>query len=98
MAPAATPSAVRRARQSAEIIRSFPVLAELEAEVHENLRELDFGIFEGLSRAHAVALAATRMTCLRQVVDDRQLAVLRILTGRRRSLGEDRSRMVSRLH
>ena len=39
--------------------------------------------------AHSVALAATRMTGLRQVVDDQQLAVLRILADRRRSLGED---------
>jgi transposase len=37
--------------------------------------------------AHSVALAATRMTGLRVVVDDQQLAVLRILADRRRSLG-----------
>ena len=43
--------------------------------------------------AHSVALAATRMTGLRQVVDDQQLAVLRILADRRRSLGEDHTRM-----
>jgi transposase len=48
--------------------------------------------------AHSVALAATRMTGLRQVVDDQQLAVLRILADRRRSLGEDHTRMVSQLH
>src|SRR5215468_1955861 len=48
--------------------------------------------------AHSVALAATRMTGLRQVVDDPQLAVLRILADRRRSLGEDHTRMVSQLH
>ena len=48
--------------------------------------------------AHSVALAATRMTGLRRVVNDQQLAVLRILVGRRRSLGEDHTRMVSRLH
>jgi transposase len=48
--------------------------------------------------AHSVALAATRMTGLRQVVDDQQLAVLRILADRRRSLGEDHTRMVCQLH
>ena len=37
--------------------------------------------------AHSVALAAARMTGLRPVVDDQQLAVLRILAGRRRALG-----------
>src|SRR5580693_9483796 len=34
--------------------------------------------------AHSVALVATRMTGLRTVVDDEQLAVLRILADRRR--------------
>jgi transposase len=48
--------------------------------------------------AHSVALAATRMTGLRLVTDDQQLAVLRILAGRRRSLGEDHTRMISQLH
>jgi transposase len=48
--------------------------------------------------AHSVALAATRMPGLRRVVDDQQLAVLRILADRRRSLGEDHTRMVSQLH
>jgi transposase len=48
--------------------------------------------------AHSVALAATRVTGLRRVVDDQQLAVLRILADRRRSLGEDHTRMVSQLH
>ena len=48
--------------------------------------------------AHSVALAATRMNGLRPVVDDQQLAVLRILADRRRSLGEDHTRMVSQLH
>ena len=48
--------------------------------------------------AHSVALAATRMTGLRRVADDQQLAVLRILADRRRSLGEDHTRMVSQLH
>jgi transposase len=48
--------------------------------------------------AHSVALAATRMTGLRPVVEDHQLAVLRILADRRRSLGEDHTRMISQLH
>src|SRR5437764_5900362 len=48
--------------------------------------------------AHSVALAATRMPGLRRVVDDQQLAVLRILADRRRSLGEDHTRMISQLH
>jgi transposase len=48
--------------------------------------------------AHSAALAATRMTGLRPVVDDQQLAVLRILADRRRSLGEDHTRMVCQLH
>jgi transposase len=48
--------------------------------------------------AHSVALAATRMPGLRRVADDQQLAVLRILADRRRSLGEDHTRMISQLH
>ena len=48
--------------------------------------------------ARSVALAATRMTGLRPVVNDEQLAVLRILADRRRSLGEDHTRMISQLH
>ena len=48
--------------------------------------------------AHSVALAATRMSRLRPVAGDAQLAVLRILAGRRRSLGEDHTRMVCQLH
>ena len=48
--------------------------------------------------AHSVALVATRMKGLRPVVDDAQLAVLRILADRRRSLGEDHTRMISQLH
>jgi transposase len=47
--------------------------------------------------AHSVALAATRMTGLRPVAGDQQLAVLRILADRRRSLGEDHTRMISQL-
>jgi len=48
--------------------------------------------------AHSVALAATRMQGLRPAVDDQQLAVLRILADRRRSLGEDHTRMICQLH
>jgi len=52
----------------------------------------------GATGAHSVALAATRMQGLRPVVDDAQLAVLRILAGRRRSLVEDHTRMICQLH
>jgi transposase len=38
------------------------------------------------------------MSGLRPVVDDEQLAVLRVLVDRRRSLGEDHTRMISQLH
>jgi transposase len=48
--------------------------------------------------AHSFALVATRMTGLRPVIDDEQLAVLRILADRRWSLGEDHTRMISQLH
>jgi transposase len=48
--------------------------------------------------AHSVALVGTRMTGLRPVIDDEQLAVLRILVDRHRSLGEDHTRMISQLH
>ena len=48
--------------------------------------------------AHSVALAATRMGRLRPVAGGAQLAVLRILAGRRRWLGEDHTRMVCQLH
>ena len=44
--------------------------------------------------AHSVALVGTRMAGLRPVVDDEQLAVLRVLVDRRRSLGEDHTRMI----
>ena len=37
--------------------------------------------------AHSVALVGTRMSGLRPVVNDEQLAVLRLLVDRRRSLG-----------
>ena len=39
--------------------------------------------------------SGTRMAGLRPVVNDEQLAVLRILVDRRRSLGEDDTRMVA---
>ena len=48
--------------------------------------------------AHSVALVATRMSGLRPVADNEQLTVLRILADRRRSLGEDHTRMISQLH
>jgi transposase len=48
--------------------------------------------------AHSVALVGTRMAGLRPVVEDQQLAVLRVLADRRRSLGEDHTRMISQLH
>jgi len=38
------------------------------------------------------------MAGLRPVVNDEQLAVLRLLVDRRRSLGEDHTRMVAQLH
>jgi transposase len=48
--------------------------------------------------AHSVALVGTRMSGLRPVVDDQQLAVLRVLADRRRSLGEDHTRVVNQVH
>jgi transposase len=48
--------------------------------------------------AHSIALVGTRMSGLRPVVDDEALTVLRLLADRRRSLGEDHTRMVSQLH
>jgi hypothetical protein len=53
---------------------------------------------KGATDAHSVALVGTRMTGLRPVVYDEQLAILRVLVDRRRSLGEDHTRMVSQLH
>ena len=50
------------------------------------------------SDAHSVALVGTRMAGLRPVVDDQQLTVLQILVDRRRSLGEDHTRMIAQLH
>lgn len=48
--------------------------------------------------AHSVALVGTRMAGLRQVVDDEQLAVLRIMIDRRNSLGDEHNRLISQLH
>jgi transposase len=48
--------------------------------------------------AHSIALVGTRMSGLRPVVDDEQLTVLRVLVDRRRSLGQDHTRMVAQLH
>jgi len=48
--------------------------------------------------AHSVALVGVRMAGLRPVINDEQLAVLRVLVDRRRSLGEDHTRMISQLH
>jgi transposase len=48
--------------------------------------------------AHSVALVGTRMSGLRPVINDEDLTVLRLLVDRRRSLGEDHTRMVSQLH
>ncbi|MEV4481710.1 IS110 family transposase [Micromonospora coxensis] len=48
--------------------------------------------------ARSIALVGTRMAGLRPLVNDEQLALLRILVDRRRSLGEDHTRMVSQLH
>jgi transposase len=48
--------------------------------------------------AHSVAMVGTRMAGLRPLVNDEQLAVLRILVDRRRCLGEDHTRMISQLH
>ncbi|MCW2813590.1 MAG: Transposase family protein, partial [Nocardioides sp.] len=48
--------------------------------------------------AHSVALVGTRMAGLRPVVDNTDLAVLRVLVDRRRALGEDHTRMTSQVH
>ena len=47
---------------------------------------------------HSVALVGTRMSGLRPVINDEQLAVLRILVDRRRSLGEEHTRKMSQVH
>ncbi len=48
--------------------------------------------------AHSVALVGVRMAGLRAFVNNEQLALMRVLVDRRRSLGEDHTRMVSQLH
>ena len=48
--------------------------------------------------AHSVAPVGIHMSGLRPVVNDEQLAIQRLLVDRRRSLGEDHTRMVSQLH
>ena len=48
--------------------------------------------------AHSVALVGTRMSGLRPVVNDEQLAVLGILVDRRRSLGDEHTRKMSQVH
>ncbi len=48
--------------------------------------------------AHSVALVGTRMSGLRPVINDEQLAVLRILVDRRRSLGDEHTRQMSQVH
>jgi hypothetical protein len=53
---------------------------------------------QGRKTDAADALAATRMTGLRQVTGNEQLEVLRVLAGRRRSLGEDHTRMICQWH
>jgi transposase len=48
--------------------------------------------------AHSVPLVGTRMAGLRPVVNDEQLAVLRVLVDRRRSLGDEHTRKMSQAH
>jgi transposase len=48
--------------------------------------------------AHSVALVGTRIAGLRPVVDDEQLAVLRIVIDRRQGLGEEHNRLIAQLH
>ena len=48
--------------------------------------------------AHSGAPVGTRMSGLRPVVNDAQLAVLRILVDRRRSVGEEHTRKMSQVH
>ncbi len=47
--------------------------------------------------AHSVALVGTRMAGLRPVINDEQLAVLRVLVDRRRSLGDEHTRTMSQV-
>lgn len=48
--------------------------------------------------AHSVASVGTRMSGLRPVVNNEQLATLRVLVDWRRSLGQDHTRMISQVH
>jgi transposase len=48
--------------------------------------------------AHSVALVGTRMSGLRPVVNNEELAVLRVLVDRRGWLGEEHTRKVAQLH
>src|SRR3954465_5567785 len=48
--------------------------------------------------AHSVALVGTRMSGLRPVIDDEQLAVLRILVDRPPSLGDEHTRKMPQVH
>ncbi len=48
--------------------------------------------------AHSIALVGVRMAGLRPVANNDQLAILRMLVDRRRSIGEDHTRMTSQLH
>jgi transposase len=48
--------------------------------------------------AHSVALVGTRMAGLRRVVEDEQLAVLRIVIDRRNALDEEYNRLICQLH
>ena len=48
--------------------------------------------------AHSIALVGVRMAGLRPVATNDQLAILRLLVDRRRSIGEDHTRMTSQLH
>lgn len=48
--------------------------------------------------ADSVALVETRMSGLREVINDETLEVLRLLADRRRRIGEDHTRMICQLH
>lgn len=48
--------------------------------------------------AHSIALVGVRMAGLRPVANNDQLAILRMLVDRRRSIVEDHTRMTSQLH
>lgn len=48
--------------------------------------------------AHSVALVGARMSGLQPLVNDEQLAILRVLVDRRRALGEEHTRLIAQLH